>query len=255
VPKITFLINTYNQFEYLKFWVDCLDWIYENKFQDFELIISDDGSVDKTQEFIKTLKNSYPVNCYYLAGTDFHRQLCIDGALRLAKGKFIYLFDADTFIKKETFSALLRELTNNKENENEILWGTRVRIDWGKLNNFGLKMDFLEKSVVKTEFNNLKSIPPAKYRTFAGSNVLISREKFLEIDGMPKDFNGYGYEDYYILLKFLALGMRVKFIPDLVSYHVMHKNTVASKENEFKLIKLEGELFPKIKAIHPDFKE
>jgi len=89
-PIVTVLIPVYNGEKYL---TDAIDSILQQRFKDFELLIIDDGSTDKSaaiaesyrDERVHVLKNNEN------RGISFTRNLAIE----VAKGDFLALLDAD----------------------------------------------------------------------------------------------------------------------------------------------------------------
>ena len=57
MPKTSIIIPVYNAEKTLRY---CLDSILKQTYQDFEIILVNDGSVDKSQEIIEKYKKKYP---------------------------------------------------------------------------------------------------------------------------------------------------------------------------------------------------
>jgi glycosyltransferase involved in cell wall biosynthesis len=57
MPKVSVLIVTYNQEDFI---AEALDAILSQTFQDFEIIVGDDCSKDKTKDILKEYKTKYP---------------------------------------------------------------------------------------------------------------------------------------------------------------------------------------------------
>ena len=67
-PKYSIIIPTYNNVEYLP---TCVNTILEQNYNDYELIISNNCSIDNTREYLESLKHSnikiiQPKNCLSL---------------------------------------------------------------------------------------------------------------------------------------------------------------------------------------------
>ncbi|MBL8192309.1 MAG: glycosyltransferase family 2 protein, partial [Blastocatellia bacterium] len=54
-PKISVIIPVFNGEKYIK---ETINSVLEQTFQDFEIIVIDDGSIDKTEEIVKSFPSS-----------------------------------------------------------------------------------------------------------------------------------------------------------------------------------------------------
>ena len=114
MPKISVIIPIYNTAEYLK---KCLESIVSQGFQDIEIIIINDGSVDNSEEIIMKFQDKYKENMikdkkqkvieikyYYKENTGVAdtRNLGVE----LAKGKYICFVDSDDYLELDLFSEL-----------------------------------------------------------------------------------------------------------------------------------------------------
>jgi glycosyltransferase involved in cell wall biosynthesis len=55
IPQITIITPVYNGLPYIK---ECIDSVLAQDFQDWEMLISDDGSTDGTRDYLKTIKDT-----------------------------------------------------------------------------------------------------------------------------------------------------------------------------------------------------
>ena len=89
-PMVTVYVTNRNYGKYVD---ECLESVYNQSFQDFELIIVDDGSTDNPNSYLEKYRHSKNTSVI------FNRQQGLNAssnqALRLAKGKYIVRVDAD----------------------------------------------------------------------------------------------------------------------------------------------------------------
>lgn len=87
-PQISVVISAYNAEKYVR---EAIDSIINQSFTDFECIIVDDGSTDKTKEIIKSYEDKRIV--FIENNHDFIASL--NKGMKMAKGKYIARMDAD----------------------------------------------------------------------------------------------------------------------------------------------------------------
>jgi glycosyltransferase involved in cell wall biosynthesis len=87
---VTVLMPVYNAEKYL---ADAIESVLQQTFRDFEFLIIDDGSTDKSVEIIK----SYPDKRIVLCRNDINKGLIhtLNRGLQLAKGEYIIRMDSD----------------------------------------------------------------------------------------------------------------------------------------------------------------
>lgn len=216
---ISIIVPSYNVEKYL---LRCLDSINNQSFQDYEVILVNDGSTDSTGDICEQYCRKHPkfrVIHKHNEGLGYARNTGLD----YAKGKYICFIDSDDYIEKDmlknlyeclkannadtciggfkrVFSNRTEEHTNplagkvfNKDNiKDEIL----VRM-LGKRSNGA---DNLEMSVWKILFSN-KIIKENNIR-FPSERVYISEDIVFDLEYYSKakcvcmsDFNGYCYCD------------------------------------------------------------
>ena len=95
--KFSILIPAYNASKYIR---RCLNSLINQTFQDFEIIVIDDGSKDDTLPILKEFQNKDKrVNVFHQEnhGVAYTRNRLLD----YAKGEWIAFVDADDYVNKE----------------------------------------------------------------------------------------------------------------------------------------------------------
>ena len=86
MPKVSVIIPTYNRANLLP---ECLKSVLAQSFQDFEIIVIDDGSTDNTQEIV----SAFPVRC--LCQENGGPAAAYNKGIELATGEYIAFLDSD----------------------------------------------------------------------------------------------------------------------------------------------------------------
>jgi glycosyltransferase involved in cell wall biosynthesis len=88
-PLVSVIIPTYNRACYIR---ECLDSVFNQSYQNVEIILVDDGSTDNTKQIISTLTDP---RLHYIYQENKGRSQARNTALSCAKGKYITFLDSD----------------------------------------------------------------------------------------------------------------------------------------------------------------
>lgn len=104
---VSIIIPTHNRDKYIR---ECILSVLKNSFQDFEIIVVDDGSTDKTNEIVKKIKDPrIRLIKQKRLGPGPARNKGID----LAKGEYLFFLDSDDTINQDTLAVLVKNIQNN----------------------------------------------------------------------------------------------------------------------------------------------
>lgn len=138
IPTFSIVIPAYNAENNI---VNALEGIRKQTFQDYEIIITDDGSTDDTRKVILQYKEQHPeIKIRYFwqenGGASSARWLCT----KKAKGKYIAYLDADDIWYSNKLEVVMQTIKKHKaqvyyHNEVEVgLNGKRKKLSYRKLN-------------------------------------------------------------------------------------------------------------------------
>ena len=203
--KANIIIVNWNGKKYLK---DCLDAVFNQKYENFEVILVDNGSEDDSVEFV--IKN-YPEtkiiklkeNTGYARGNNYG----IEEALKDKNNSYIVLLNNDTIIDKNW----LIELIKTAESDEKIgMAGSKALFKDGKVQTIGLS---LEKNIhgykeggISIGYNEDGSRFNKEIEIFTPSGVsaLYKREVIEKI--------GLFDENYFCYAEDLDLGIRARLV-------------------------------------------
>jgi len=94
MTKISIVVPTYNEEKRIEKTIEKITTFFKNSGEDFEIIVSDDGSTDKTLEIVKSFQKIYP-NLILLEGKHKGKGLTVKSGMEKATGKIILFTDAD----------------------------------------------------------------------------------------------------------------------------------------------------------------
>lgn len=105
--RISIVIPAYNEEKRIGKTVEIVWRFFENLNYDFEIIVSDDGSTDKTIENLRTLKQKYQ-NLILLEGQHKGKGLTLKAGMEAATGDIVLFTDADMATPISEFAKLAR---------------------------------------------------------------------------------------------------------------------------------------------------
>lgn len=108
-PKVSIVIPIYNVEKYLR---SCIDSIIGQSFQDFELILVNDGSIDSSLEICREYEQR-DKRIKVINKKNGGLSSARNAGLSVAKGNYISFIDPDDYINKEYFNILVNEAEEN----------------------------------------------------------------------------------------------------------------------------------------------
>lgn len=104
-PLVTVYITNYNYEKYIQ---QSIESVLSQSFQNFELIIIDDGSQDCSHDIIETYRNNNKITIIYQKNKGLN--ITNNVAMRIAKGKYIMRLDADDFLAEDALERMVELL-------------------------------------------------------------------------------------------------------------------------------------------------
>ncbi|MBD0388947.1 MAG: glycosyltransferase family 2 protein [Nostoc sp. C3-bin3] len=221
-PKISVIIPTYNRSYLIK---DAIESVLNQTYQDFELIIIDDGSTDNTKEALA----EYGERLQYIYQENQGRSAARNHGINLAKGEYIAFLDSDDVWFPDKLARQVPILESAPENV-VLVHGYKCIVDLNlqPIPGWELKLRNLY---------TLAEMGEETYENYLDSNciftstILVRKTAIIEVDGY--DTNIQSMEDLDIYLRLLLINYNFAFISDspLIKYRWHAGNTDSLSSN------------------------
>ena len=207
MPTVSVVIPCYNQGHFLD---EAVDSVLNQTWQDFEIIVVNDGSTDSLTSQLLADYNKEKTTVLHTANQGL--AAARNNGIRLAKGKYILPLDADDRIGPAYLEKAVHLLDRNPG----------IGICYCKARLFG---------AVETEWN----LPEYSLSEMLQDNLIFCTALFRRSDwemvGGYDPGMVYGWEDYDFWLSLIEQGRQVQQIPEyLFFYRVASDSMVRSKE-------------------------
>jgi len=194
-PQVSVLLCVYNG---ARFIAEALKSIYNQTYQDFELIVVDDGSIDSTPNILMDMKDSRTFIYRNAENQGLTKSLNI--GLKLCRGDYIARMDADDISHPQRFEKQVRFLAENPECLAVGCW-----CNW--IDSSGKTYGSWEPP---TSYENIKKKLLVN-NSLAHGSVMLRRSSLLEIGGYNEK---YIYaQDYDLWLRLSEFG-EIRNIPE-----------------------------------------
>ena len=213
-PKISVVMSAYKADKYLR---ECIESILNQTFTDFEFVIVNDCSTDKTSEILNFYsdKDSRIKIINNTKNIGLTKSLNI--ALKESKGEYIARMDADDICMPERFQKQFDFLESNKDH---VLVGSWMKI----INENGEEIDEWE-SEVNNEKIKEKLI---RYNPLSHSSIMIRTSLLIEEGGYNEKWR-YA-QDYELYFRLARLG-KFANLPECLLKSRHSKKSITSSKN------------------------
>lgn len=192
MPKVSVIMGIYNCSPYLQ---EALDSLYNQTFQDFEIILCDDGSSDNTYEV--ALENQRLHSTIVLLKNPHNMGLnqTLNNCLAVARGEYIARMDGDDVCDSTRFEKQVKFLDEHPEYA--IVSTPMIYFD--ENGEFGRGK--LKKGEPTKDVFNYGS-------PFCHAPSMVRKEAFDKVKGYTVDPKLLRVEDYHLWMKMYAAGYR-----------------------------------------------
>lgn len=194
IPLISVVIPALNEEKYIKY---AFEGLRSQSFKDFEIIVADAGSKDRTREIAKKYGARVVIERKPGIGTGRN------AGARIARGKILVFIDADTRVTKDVLKIYSKALGNG------VVAATGPILPLEKTNIL-MELGYLFVSEIFVKLSIAFGMP-----SIVGSNFAITKKSFDAIKGFNEDL--ITYEDWDLSTRVKRLG-RIDFLGDAVVY-------------------------------------
>ncbi len=197
---ISVLLPAFNAKEYI---AEAVESVLRQTYQDFEIIVVDDGSTDGTQTVVKSFSNQVQYHYQENSGAAAARNHCI----RLARGEFLAFLDADDIWSDDKLELQIREF--NEDSSLEAVFGMVRQVlqkDW--------KKKILENNAPSDEL----------FEGYVQGTMLIKRESFLRIGTFSEENTIGEFVDWFLRAR--ESDLRMKLLPNLFLWRRIHHSNI-----------------------------
>ena len=219
MPQISIIIPAYNAERTI---VETIQSVWQQTYQDFEIIVINDGSTDRTVELLQTIEdNRLKIFSYENGGLPVARNR---GMIR-ATGKFIAFLDADDLWTADKLELQLKALQQNPKAGVAYSWTCFMDVD-----EQGKPAFFLPSPQYSFTGDVYQNLLVSDF-IHSGSNTLIRREALDtagEFDPRLKSCEDWDY--------WLRLAAKWHFVV-VPKYHVLYRRTPGAMSSKVEVMK------------------
>lgn len=237
--KYSFIVPVYNTNKYLK---KCLDSLIKQTFKDFEIIVVNDGSTDKSLEIIEEYKNKY-VNIKLINQNNQGLSVARNNGILKATGKYILFIDSDDYIEKD----LLKMLDKNICDVDVLRFQTYIEDEDYKNRNEIVELAFDEMSGPDAfkQICNYKYVEPACF--YAIKKDYFSKNKF-------KFKKGMYHEDFGLIPYVIYKAKSVKSISYAGYHYITRSESIMNDSAYDKTVKKAFDMLKQYKELRKHVK-
>jgi len=218
MPKVSVVMGVYNGEKYLS---EAIESILNQTFTDFEFIICDDGSSDRSVQIIENYANQD--NRIVFLKNNVNRGLAatLNRCIEISKGEYIARMDCDDLSLRDRFEKQVRYLDRHKEIA--IVGGAVYLFD--EKGKYGLRRS-------KSKFNKVEVF---KNSFFIHPTVMMRKSMLLSVNGYTVSKYTYRTEDYDLWCKFCYFGFQGANIDEVLLYYREDRDAYLKKKFRYRI--------------------
>lgn len=223
-PKVSVIMPTYNRAHYLP---EAIGSVLKQTFDDFELIVVDDGSIDNTEELLQSFDD---LRIRYLRQEHRGISATLNAGIRASRGQYIARLDSDDIWTPQMLATQVGTLENHSEAGLVYAktgamdqWGVRIPGIWGQ-----------------PEFFAGESFKSMLYGDFTSNITIVVRRACLDRVGLY-DESFQVNEDWELWLR-VARYFQFVFVDQVLAVRRWHGDNITGVQSTSFDLHVEGRI-------------
>lgn len=244
-PLISVIVPNYN---HEKFLVQRLECIFNQTYSNFEVILLDDCSSDKSQEILlKYAKNPKVSHCVFNDTNSGNTFVQWNKGIELAKGDYIWIAESDDFCEMHFLEELIPPFLEDGEVALSYCQSNRVDENGLVIGNWKTHTDNLDSDLFSEDFVLEGNLFIEKYLIYKNvipnASALVIRKEVLSVLGAINTDNELRYCGDWLLYFKIALNQKIAFSSQNLNNFRCHTKSVISlasrNESRIKIIDID----------------
>jgi glycosyltransferase involved in cell wall biosynthesis len=183
---------------------------------EYEVVVVDDGSTDKTKELVRSFIDSYPVPLRYHYQDHRGPAAARNIGITDARGDVLVIIGDDTIPASNQF--LFQHLHWHRDIYSDANFAVLGRATWPPELHISPYMRWLENGGPQFAYYRLKHASPVGYRHFYTCNISLKRS-FLDGELFNEEFPSAAYEDLEYGYRLEKRGLNLVYNKDALVFH------------------------------------
>jgi len=211
MKSFSIIVPIYNVEKYLE---KCLNSLVEQNYEDYEIILVNDGSTDRSIEIIKKYSKKYKDLIKTFTKENGGLSSARNYGIKKATKEFLLFVDSDDYINKNTLKILNDNL---KKKDSDILVFNYNAI----YNNYQTKINSYNENIIDNKKRFIVGIPSA-------CNKVIKKDIF--INNKIEFIKGIYYEDLATIPTLVNYTDKIDFINEALYNYNVRNNSITNKK-------------------------
>lgn len=215
-PKfISVIIANFNSEDFI---ADCFDSLLQKKNKNFEIIVVDDASMDKSPDIIRKYAEKYSQISFIPMKKNMGATKVRNIGAQKSRGDILFFLDCDTTVQAGWYDKIIdffEQYADAGLAQAKILRTNTNAFDYGGdlINSLGFLSERAHGVEDKGQYDKIEPIFSLK-----GAAMITKKTIFQQIGGFDEDY-GYYWEEPDLAWRIWLSGSKVYFLPQVVVFH------------------------------------
>ena len=190
-PKVSVIIVAYNAEGMRNIFEQCLDSALNLKYDNYEVIVVNNGSTDKTREILEDYEKDLKIiNLKQNVGFANANNI----AYKKYKSEFVLLLNSDAIPEQDSLNELIK---NSRNKRIGAIGGIQVNYNKNRITSLGINYDIYGNGMVPKDKIDIDEVQESYY-SYIPASFLLVRRKSINDTLFPKEFFMYMEDSNFV---------------------------------------------------------